>query len=727
MLHVLFAAAVSHMPVQVAQAGATPAPCAFPVARSGAVRPAPCPGASPSIKEIGAVQARGRIDNLIGSANSAAEGFVGHAELEKRPILRPGELLETVPGVVISQHSGEGKANQYYLRGFNLDHGTDIAITVGGIPANMRTHAHGQGYSDINWVIPELVNYVNYRKGTYFADTGDFSTAGAVDMMYFNALPNNILSLGGGPYGQARFLLADSPAVGANGHLLYALEYIHENNNFDHPDNYRKYNAFVRLSHQSADTSWGVTGQAYEAKGMSTDQIPLRAVQRGDIDRYGQIDPTDGGRTHRYAFSADYSHDSGRAVTRLNAYAVDYSLHLFSDFTYFLNDPVNMDQFGQVDHRVVTGMNVARTWKGPVAANTLGYQFRNDNIKPVSLYLTKARNIIGTTRIDNIVETSHALYAQTEQHLSKKFRVSAGLRADLYTFTVKDLRPENSGIVTAGIMSPKLTFAYAANSRTEFYLDFGQGFHSNDSRGILETVDPGTGQTTDPGTGQIVRGATPLVRAQGQELGARLAIGQRLRSTVSAWNLDLASELVFAGDAGTTSPGRPSNRYGIEFSNFWAPAPGVTYDLDYASSAAKFTNYDPVGTLIPGSVKDVVTFGATLDRARSFGSLRLRYFGPRAFIEDGSAYSHPTTTLSLQAGFKPSAGARIAIDFFNVLGAKASDIDYYYNSSIPSDPNYTKPGYTGACPIDQCGVGVPDVHFHPIERPLFRVTFTKQF
>ncbi|HEV2741309.1 MAG TPA: TonB-dependent receptor [Candidatus Elarobacter sp.] len=696
-------------------------------ASAGNVAPAPRPSSEPDLKTIGRVQSRGRIDNLIGTASSAAEGFVGHTELEERPILRPGELLETVPGVVISQHSGEGKANQYYLRGFNLDHGTDIAITIGGIPANMRTHAHGQGYSDVNWLIPETVNYVNYRKGTYNADQGDFSTAGAVNMTYFNVLPKSIATVSGGPYGQARVLLAASPAAGPNGHFLYALEYAHEDNTADHPDNYRKYDALLRYSRQVGTTLWGVTAQGYEAKWMSSDQIPLRAVQQGIIDRFGAIDPTDAGRTHRYVLSTDFSHDTAKSSTQINAYAMDYSLHLFSDFTYSLNDPENMDQFEQTDQRLVTGVNASQTWKTPVADNTIGYQMRNDNITPVGLYLTRGRAQIGVTRVDRVVETSNAVYVQTSQHLTPKLRMTAGVRADVYNFSVRDLRPENSGSVRAGIVSPKIAFSYTVNPKVELYADYGQGFHSNDARGITETVDPGTGLTTDPGTGQILQGATPLVRAQGAELGVRFAVAQKLRTTVSLWNLNLASELIFQGDAGTTSPGRPSHRYGFELANFYVPSPGVTLDFDYSSSAAKFTNFDPVGQTIPGSIKDVLTFGIAVDKPHAFGSIRLRYFGPRPLIEDASVHSNPTTTVSLQAGLKPSRGLKVGFDVFNLLGAKASDIDYYYNSSLPSDPAYTKPGFTGTCPIDQCGVGVPDVHFHPIERRLIRLTVTKQF
>lgn len=628
---------------------------------------------------------------------------------------------------MISQHSGEGKANQYYLRGFNLDHGTDIAITIGGIPANMRTHAHGQGYSDINWLIPETVNFINYRKGTYFADQGDFSTAGAVSMTYFNTLPHDLVSVGGGPYGQARILIASSPTVGVGSHLLYALEYVHEDNTALAPDNYRKFNALVRYSHQNGDAIYGATLQGYDGKWMSADQIPLRAVQRGIIDRFGQIDPTDGGRTHRYALSADYERDTATSNTQFNAYALDYGLHLFSDFTYFLSDPTNMDQFEQTDQRLVTGVNASQTFKTPTAENTIGYQLRNDNITPVGLLASKAQSALSTTRSDRVVETSNAIYVQTAQHLSKRLRVTAGIRGDLYSFHVSDLRPQNSGKVSAGIISPKLTLAYQPSSTTEVYADYGEGFHSNDARGVTEKVDPGTGLVTDPGTGQVVQGATPLVRAQGAELGARFAFNQKLRTTVSLWNLLLGSELIFQGDAGTTSPGRPSHRRGIELANFWAPTPEMTYDFDYSTSSAKFTNYDPVGELVPGSVKDVLTLGVTAEERKSYAGIRLRYFGPQPLIEDGSVSSNPTTTVYLQAGIKPTKNTRIGFDVFNLLNTKASDIDYYYNSSIPSDSAYTKPGYNGACPISQCGVGVADVHFHPIERRLIRFTLTQQF
>nr|MDQ6932585.1 TonB-dependent receptor [Candidatus Eremiobacteraeota bacterium] len=306
-----------------------------------------------------------------------------------------------------------------------------------------------------------------------------------------------------------------------------------------------------------------------------------------------------------------------------------------------------------------------------------------------------------------------------EQHFTKKFRMTAGICGDLFHFRVKSLRPENSGDVSAGLISPKISFAYETSPKSEIYLNLGESYHNNDGRGVTERVDPATGSRIDPGSGFIIEGATPLVRALGQEVGLRYALSSKLRTTVSFWNLDLGSELVFSGDAGTTSPGRPSQRSGVELANFYVPSPGVTIDADLSTSSARVTNFDRVGQHIPGSLQTVATFGRTVDRPRSFGSLRMRYFGPRPLIEDASVFSKPTTTVSLQAGIRPTKDSRLSLDVFNVLNTKASDIDYSYNSSLPSDPPSTLPTNGGA--------GVADIHFHPIEKRLLRLTFSKAF
>ena len=298
----------------------------------------------------------------LGIADSANTGIVTRPQLEARTVYRPGELLEAVPGLIVSQHSGEGKANQFYLRGFNLDHGTDLRTTLDGMLVNQRSHAHGQGWTDLNFVIPELASQLRYRKGPYYADEGDFSSAGAVSLGYADRLEHGIASIGIGQYGYRRVLLADSPTFG-NGHLLYALEAFHNDGPFEHPDNYRKLNGVLRYSEGNAANGFHIAGMAYHGKWNATDQIPRRAVESGALSRFGAIDASDGGEASRYSVSGEWRRTTSAGLTKVSAYLVRQRLDLFSNFTYFLNDPVNGDQFAQPDRRVTTGVNASHTWQ----------------------------------------------------------------------------------------------------------------------------------------------------------------------------------------------------------------------------------------------------------------------------------------------------------------------------------------------------------------------------
>src|SRR5262249_31257257 len=281
-------------------------------------------------------------------------GAIPAQQLDARPLMRTGEVLETVPGVVISQHSGEGKANQYYLRGFNLDHGTDFATTVAGMPVNLPTHGHGQGYSDLNFLIPELVSGVQYSKGPYFADQGDFATAGAANINYASVLDRPIVRAGAGDEGFRRALVAASPRAGS-GHVLAALEAIQNDGPWVRADNYRKVNGLLRYSRGDAVNGFSVTGLGYRARWNATDQVPLRAIESGRIDRFGGVDDTDGGDTYRYSGSLEWQRSRNNATTKVVAYGIGYDLNLFSNFTFFLNDPLHGDQIHQADHRFITG------------------------------------------------------------------------------------------------------------------------------------------------------------------------------------------------------------------------------------------------------------------------------------------------------------------------------------------------------------------------------------
>jgi outer membrane cobalamin receptor len=631
--------------------------------------------------------------NLIGVAFAASQGAVTARQLDTRPIMRAGEVLESVPGVIISQHSGEGKANQYYLRGFNLDHGTDFATTVAGMPVNLPTHGHGHGYSDTNFLIPELVSGVQYSKGPYFAERGDFSAAGAANINYTNTLDRPIVSVGAGADGWGRALLAGSPQLG-NGHLLYALELGKNNGPWVTPDDYSKVNAVVRYSRGDARNGFSLTGLGYRASWQSTDQIPQRAVASGLIDRLGAFDSSDGGDTSRYAVIADWQGSVSGSVTRATAYAFHYDVDLFSNFTYALDDPENGDQFEQTDSRFVSGGRVTHrrlgVWAGRTVEHTFGTEVRNDAIGNVGLYHTRQRQRLSTIREDSVRQTSGALLYANRYQWSPLVRTELGVRADLYHFRVDSDTAVNSGESTSGIVSPKAGVVIGPMKSTEFYANAGLGFHSNDARGTTITVDPGSGDHASR--------VTPLVRARGAEIGVRTVAVPRTQLTATLWALALDSELIFVGDAGTTEASRASRRTGVEATAYFRPRSWLTLDADVAASRARFTSDDPSGRYIPGSVQTVISGGVSVDTPVGlFASARLRYFGPRPLIEDGSVRSQATKLVNLQGGYRIFRKARVVADVFNLFDRKVSDIDYFYASRLP--------GETAA--------GVEDIHLHP--------------
>ena len=306
------------------------------------------PALADEAEKLQTVEVTGNYNNGVGTSDAASQGTVNAKLIENRPTLRPGEILEFVPGLIVSQHSGDGKANQYYLRGFNLDHGTDFATFVDGMPVNMRTHAHGQGYTDLNFLITDLVSQIDYRKGTYYADEGDFASAGAAHLRLANRLDRGIATLTGGENGYVRGLVANSNALGS-GNLLYAVDASYNNGPWAVPEHARRTSGLLRYSQGVPGDGFAVTAMGYDAKWTSTDQIPLRAVDDGSLDRFGAIDPTDGGKTSRYSLSFDAVTSNDLGTLRFNAYAVASRLNLYNNFTYFLDDPVDGDQFEQVE------------------------------------------------------------------------------------------------------------------------------------------------------------------------------------------------------------------------------------------------------------------------------------------------------------------------------------------------------------------------------------------
>lgn len=647
-------------------------------------------------------------NSQMGIAESANTGLVTQEQLEARTVYRAGEMLEAMPGLIVSQHSGEGKANQFYLRGFNLDHGTDLRTTVDGMLVNQRTHAHGQGWTDLNFMIPELTNRLEYKKGPYYASEGDFSSAGTASVIYANKLDQGIASISAGQNGYLRTLLADSSAFGS-GNLLYALELFHNDGPFKNPDDYRKLNGVLRYGQGNGANGFNITAMAYHGKWNATDQIPKRALDGGLLGRFDTIDPTGGGNAHRYSLSGAWHRTTAAGSTNVNAYVVHSQLDLYSNFTYFLDDPVNGDQFNQRDRRTTTGLNASHTLSMPLfereSETTIGLQLQNDNIFN-GLFNTVARQRLSATRADHVVESSAGVYVENSTRWAAKFRTVAGIRQDFYRFNVNSDTPANSGKMNDRITSPKLNLIFGPWAKTEYYFNAGYGFHSNDARGTTIRVDP-----KDPAL--VAERVSPLVRSKGFEVGVRSEIIPGLQSSLSLYRLDFDSELLFVGDAGSTEPSRPSRRIGIEFNNYFKLARWLTIDADLAFARARFRDADVAGNRIPGAVEGVASVALAFDNIGPyFGTLQLRYFGPRPLNEDNSVRSNSSTTLNGRIGYKINSKTRIELAGYNLTNRQVSAIDYYYPSRLASEP---------------AGSSRPDIHFHPIESRSFRMTLTSNF
>ena len=656
-----------------------------------------------------------RSDSLIGIAESSTEGTIGARQIEERPISRPGEVLEDMPGVIVTQHSGDGKANQYFLRGFNLDHGTDLASFWNGIPINLPSNAHGEGYTDLNFLIPELIRKIDYGKGPYFANVGDFGSAGWENIQYFETLPAGIAKAEYGSWNYERGLVADSMKTGA-GNVLGAFELVHEDGPWDVAENYLKYNGLLTYSQGDASRGFSVTAQGYHGTWNATNQVPERATAEGLIDRFGSLNPSDGGLTDRYTLSGEWHQADEHSAVKILGYSYYYKMGLWNDFTFFLQDPVHGDQFEQKDSRWVQGVRASRTWFGQWGGmpmeNTLGLDLRNDVIHD-GLFHTEDRLLLSTTRDDDVVETDLAPYFENKIQWLPWFRTVAGFRADcinfdnrnLFTYFTNGPNPADSGNRFAVAPEPKLALIFGPWAKTEFYLNGGLGFHTDDARGANTTEDPKTGQP--------VERALPIAQTMGAEVGVRTLAVRDLQSTLTFWALELQSELVFDGDIGTNvaSPYH-SVREGLEWANYYTPTKWLTIDADFASSTAHYEGNPPGGDYVPEAAGVVLASGITVhDICGWSSSLRWRYFGPRYLTQDGVERSPTTSLLCYDISYKINKTWSITGDIFNLLNARADDITYYYASRLRGEPSG----------------GVNDFMFHPAEPRTFRVALTAKF
>ena len=695
------------------------------------------------------VKVQGREDSLIGIADSATQGTVGATEIQDRPIHRSGEILETIPGVIITQHAGGGKANQYFLRGFNLDHGTDFAIFLDGMPLNQPSHAHGEGYADMNTVIPEFVERVDYQKGPYYAAIGNYGSAGSANVLYFKTLPQNFFQFEGGMYGYWRAVFGASRKVGS-GSLLYGAEVYHDDGPWKYPDNYYKFNGILTYSRGGDSNGFSITARGYHGKWNSSDQIASNAVPL--VGLYGTLNPTDGGNSQRYSLQGEWHRQGTHSATTITGYGFYYYLNLFSDFTYYLTDPIKGDQFEQQDRRWVSGFDAAHTifsqWFGRKVENTFGLQVRNDWVHN-GLYRTQDRvrtdkndvnacndetipqcypnpNLIAVlpavTDLNKFTDMMVGFYVENKTQWAEKFRSVLALRGDEAIYNVTNLTPPyvatelpgapvinfaalNSGSASQLLPSPKASLIFGPWFDTEFYVQGGFGFHSNDARGATQRVEPISPDYPFPTPSTPT---SPLVPTKGAEVGVRTLAVPHLQSTLSLWYLYSASELQQNGDTGgTVASASPSNRYGVEWANFYTPLKHFAFDFDLAYSKALFTVIDaadaapgsPGGKYVPEAVGLVISSGITVQSYKGFwGSLRLRAFGPRNLASDAIYRSSSTILLNAEAGYHINKNWSVLAQFFNLLNRYDHDIDYAYTSRIT--PTATA-AFTGV--------------FHPVE------------
>lgn len=641
-----------------------------------------------------------------GDATSASMGTVVAEQIEQRPISRAGEVLETVPGLIVTQHSGEGKANQYFLRGFNLDHGTDMATFIDGMPVNNRTHAHGQGYTDINFIIPEMIESLDYSKGPYYGKEGDFANAGSVRMHSKSLMDQNLIRLGFGQYGYQRLLLAagGQGIVNEGDSFISAVDVSGYDGPWQVPQGQEKLSAMAKYSFGNAINGGTMSLMAFDNRWTATDQIPQRYIDNGG-DRYDSLDDSTGGETHRYSINYQGWQDIAGKSLQTNVYLIDYGLELFANHTY-ATDPDNGDQIRQYDERKILGgsllYDVLPTDKGEWQ---LGFDIRHDDIVDISLSATSQRVVRETLIRHKVKETGLGIFVQNNHSWTDNFRTQVGARLEYLQGDVENRLSGEQTKASNSMLSPKLNAIYSSSDTTHWFANYGQGYHSNDARGFSE------GSRVDQEKADV------FARSEGADLGVQTQLNDNLQLAISLWWLTLDSELVFVGDNGETEVSDKSERKGIEGSLFWQPKSWLIVDSDLAFSQARLQPAGQGDQHIPGAIERVFSLGFSIhDLGLWDAGLRLRHFGGFALNEDNSERADAVTMVNAQLGYNFNSQLEMAIEVINLMDAKGNDITYLYDSRLP--PINGNP----AEPAD-----VEDVHLHPAEPRMLRASLAYRF
>jgi outer membrane cobalamin receptor len=621
----------------------------------------------------------GNREDLQGKAGAASEGVVGASRLSVRPLLRAGDIMESVPGLVATQHSGEGKANQYFLRGFNLDHGTDFATYVDNVPVNMPTHAHGQGYTDMYFLIPELLESIHYRKGPYYAQDGDFSSAGSARLRTINKVNQPFAQVEIGQDGYRRGLGVGSLPLG-QGNWLLAAEVVSDDGPWSVPQQLKKYNIVSKYSQGSRANGWSIGLNSYQAHWTATDQVPERAITSGALSRFGSLDPTSGGSTRRLALNTQWNQTDDQGATQVSAWALRYQFDLFSNFTYFTRGcdaaplPTDcdanaaLDQFQQSDRRTAAGLSAHHertlTLAGKPATFKVGTDLRQDAISRIGLYETTARAITGTVRQDALTLNAAGLWSDLDVSITPQLKAVAGMR-----FEYRGTHSQSAQLST-----PKLSLSYSPSQDLDLHANWGQGFHSNDAR-----ASAGLATSSDL-----------LVKTSGGEIGTRFKWTNDATITAALWYLRLNSELVFVGDAGTTEPTRPSKRAGIEITGQWRINRSLLVDADVSRTRSRFDSEPAAGNFIPGALSTVVGIGASYASGPWTAGLRLRHIGPRPLTEDNALRAQASTTVNTKLAYRLHKHWQASLEVFNLFDKKGNDIEYAYASRLPGEAPFSE-------------------------------------
>jgi len=654
------------------------------VAAAPAQAATPVPTASQADPAAQKVEVTAHYQNGIGSSDAASQGTVRGERLADLPLLRPGQVLETVPGLVVTQHSGDGKANQYFLRGYNLDHGTDFATFVEGVPINMPTHAHGQGYTDLNFLMPELVEKIDYRKGPYFAEDGDFSSAGSARIKYVDRLEHGLLNLTVGDNGYRRTVLAGSTSLStlaapgssatpsATGpRVLGALEVERDNGPWTTPEGVRKYNGVLRISDGTAANGWSADALGYTNHWTSTDQLPLELIQSGQLGRFSAVDPTDGGNSVRDILAGEWHAHDERGYSNVAAYVEHYKLKLWSNFTYFEADPVRGDQFEQKEARNLVGGQARHGWQhalfGYDSTTEVGLQVRHDHID-VGLLDSQARVPFAAVSNDRVTETELGAHVQNTTTWLPWFRTLLGVREDHVDMDVRALQtPAGGGHASGSKFSPKASLVFGPWARTEFFANAGRGFHSNDARGVASTAD-----SREP--------VPALVASKGEELGLRTEIIPGLQTSLAFWRLDSDSELVYTADEGGTEPNGASKRHGIELNNHLVLNRWLLVDADMAWTHARYADANAngdKGNFIGNAVSRVGVFGVTVHELGPWSAgFITRFIGSYPLSQDGTLTTPSAIVSNLLVKRTLTPAVTVQLDVLNVFDRKFYDIAY---------------------------------------------------